>query len=261
MPRNPTRFRVLFAAACVVLSAYEIWTFFVRETPALSIQGSHRRLVDEFGRGEPISQTFLMIGNGMKAIDVQFAANQPVTVLLRCELVQMPTYGSADAVSSYTWFATVKRLSGAEWRRISFPPVEMSNTRSFELRLQLIRAVTADDDGTRQLMHPPPDGGPAVAILASKENLFGGGVLSIADKRQSGSLFLRAFTRSRTAYERFRADVAPTLPSVLKNPVVELALLIGYQWALLTVIYAVLLGSGRDALAKLPELTTIGSSL
>jgi hypothetical protein len=248
MPRSAPRYRLVFGAACVVLALYEMWTFFVREAPAVSIQGSHRRLVEEFGRGAPISQAFLMIGNGLRAIDVRFDADTPATLLMRCELTQIPTPGTTEPVVARAWFETVKRISGTEWRRLSFPAVEASNARSFVLRLQLIRAVAADGDPAAALMRAPADGDPRVAVLASKENVVVGGVLSIADRRQNGSLFLRAFTRTRTAYSRFRADVAPTLPGVLKNPIVELAILIVYQWALLTVIFSVLAGASNGAM-------------
>ena len=69
----------------------------------------------------------------------------------------------------------------------------------------------------------------------------------IDDRRQIGSLSLRAFSHWRTAFERFRVDVAPKLPRALQSAVVDIALVAAYQMALLTVLYALLVGdAGRD---------------
>lgn len=249
MSRNHGRYRLLFSAACIVLVAYEMWTFFVRETPAVSIQGQHRRLIDEFGRGAGISQAFLMIGNRLSALEVQFATDRPLTLLVRCELSRIEPPGSFQAVSSYTWFATIKRLSGVERRRISFPSVETSNAQTYIFRLQLIRAVPSDDSALQSMLEAPSDRSPRVAVVASKENIPGGGALWISDQRQLGSLSLRAFTRARTAYQRFRADVAPVLPPALRNPAVGLVIVIAYQWALAGVVYALLIGTRDDRFA------------
>ena len=244
------RSRRLLVAACVVLAGYEIWTFFVRESAAVAIEGSHRRLIDEFGRGAQISQSFQMIGNGLRAIDVQLAADRPATVLIRCELSEITFPWSGPPIAPQTWFETIKHVSGADWRRISLPPLEPSNTRTFALRLQVIAAVRDGDDAVRDFRHPSADGRPQVAIVASKENLSGGGVLSISGQQRTGSLFLRAHTRSRTAYQRLRADVAPSLPPALRHPAVQIALAIAYQWALLTVVYALIVGLGGDAFMR-----------
>lgn len=247
----------MFAAVCIVLAVYETWTFFVREAPAVSILGNHRRDVEAFGRGVPISQMFLMIGNGLRGIDVRLAADTPATLLIRCQLAQIaPSPGISEPLVSREWFENVKRVSGTEWRRLSFPAIGASNARLFVLRLQVIRAVVADGDPAAR-MRLPADG-PRIAIVASKDNVVGGGMLSISERPQNGSLFLRAFTTTRTAYSRFRADVAPTLPGVLKSPIVELAVLIGYQWALLTVVFSVLTGAGG---AMSPGATTAAVSV
>jgi hypothetical protein len=258
MPRSPKRYRLAFGAVCVVLALYETWTFFLSDAPAVSIQGNHRRDVEAFGRGVPIAQSFLMVGNGLRNIDVRFDADTPATLLLRCELAQIAMPWTTEPLVSREWFENVKRISGTEWRRLSFPAIEASNARSFVLRLQVIRAVAADGDPAAR-MRLPADA-PRVAILASKENIVGGGVMSVSDRPQNGSLFLRAYTANRTAYSRFRADVAPTLPGVLKNPVVELAILIAYQWALLRVVFSVLAGGygGATIPGAAPATVSVG---
>lgn len=116
----------------------------------------------------------------------------------------------------------------AEWTRA--PPRE-----TYRLRLQLIGAPA-----------PSSGSGHRVAIVASQENIVGGGSLWLAERRQLGSLSLRAFTRERTAYGRLRAAVAPLVPSPFANPAVALIALIAYQSALAALVYALLFARHRD---------------
>jgi hypothetical protein len=86
-----------------------------------------------------------------------------------------------------------------------------------------------------------------VGVIVSTDNVYGGGAMWIDDRRQIGSLSLRAFSRWRTAFERFAVDVRPKLPRSLQSVSVEIALAAAYQLALLIVLYALLVGdAGRD---------------
>lgn len=234
--------RLLFVAAAVVLAAYEAWSVFVRETPAVTIEGFHRKAADEFGEGVQVSQAFRMTANGLDAVDVQFSTDQPLTLMVRCDLAEISEPRNESERLSSTQFITFKQVSGVEWRRISFPTVEeTSDKRWYLLRLNLISAVAPGGSAARPAS-PSAVEKPRVGPIISTDNVFGGGSMWIADRRQLGSLSLRAFTRRRTAYARFRADVVPTLPRALQNPVVHLGLAGGYQAAMLAVVYALLFG-------------------
>jgi hypothetical protein len=226
----------LVAIASIVVGACEAWTVFVRQTPAIIIQGQHERPAYEFGEGARVSQTFQMIGTGLTAFDVKFAADRSATLLLECELAEEDAERPGRLIAVHRWFVTLKRVSGVEWSRITFPPIIQSNKRQYMFRFQLIGAAAAP--------HPEPEKPlrPRVAVIVSTDNVLGGGVLWVGDQRQAGSLSLRAFTQTRTAYRRFRADVAPGLPSWLQNPIVEIAILIAYQWALLAVMWVLMTG-------------------
>jgi hypothetical protein len=244
MPRSASLLRPLFVAGCVVLALYEVWAVFIRETPAVAIEGARPAFANEFGQGARVSQAFQMMGDGLTAFDVRFSTDRPVTMIVQCELSR---FDMPDAAPERSWATTIKRVSGVEWRRIEFPPIQASNNHPYTLRLQLISSVA--DDGTSPLsIHDSPSGErpagerPRVALVASKDNVVAGGALRIADRRQVGSLSLRAFTSVRTAYGLFRTDVAPHLPGALSNAPVDLIIALAYQWALLTVVYALLAG-------------------
>jgi hypothetical protein len=243
MSSKPLRYRLVFVGAVLILGIYEVWSVFVGETPDVSIQGFHLKAADEFGEGVQVSQAFQMGANGLSAIDVQFSTDQPLTLLVRYEVSEIRPPGTfeeiRDAIRTTSGSVTLKRVSGVEWRRISFSSMEGSDKRWFVIRLALIDAVPVD--GIQLRSRAAPDRlQPPVGLMISRDNVFGGGALWISDRRQLGSLSLRAFSHRRTAYQRFRADLAPTLPPILRSAAVELTIAVAYQWALLTVLYAVL---------------------
>ena len=240
------RLRVFLLAAAISLGAYQIWRAFVRETPAVTIQGYHRKSADEFGRGAVISQAFNMVASGFATADVQFSTDRPLNLLLRCDLTPIDEPNAERTTPPVPQFVTIKRVSGVEWRRLSFPGEDASGPRWYLLRLQLIGATPADDTSPVPVK-PLADRTDRVGVIVSIDNVFGGGAMWIDDRRQIGSLSIRAFSRWRTAFERFRVDVAPSLPRALQSAVVEVAIAAAYQLALLTVLYALLVGEvGRD---------------
>ena len=209
----------------------------------MTIQGYHRKSADEFGQGVSVVQAFA--ASGFAAVDVQFSTDRPLNLLLRCEL--MPVDEPNDAKrgrQAAPHFVTLKRVSGVEWRRLSFAGEEESSRRWYLLRLDLIRAVPAGDDVRSVPDTTSDDRRDRVGVIVSRDNVFGGGALWIGDHRQIGSLSLRAFSR-RTAFERFRADVAPTLPPALRSASIEAAIAVAYLCALATVVYALLIGDPR----------------
>src|SRR5262245_11693724 len=103
MSCSARRYRLLFVGAALILGMYEIWSVFLGETAAVSIQGYHLKAADEFGEGVQVSQAFHMNANdGLSAIDVQFSTDQPLTLLVRYEVSEIrspATYGETrDAI-------------------------------------------------------------------------------------------------------------------------------------------------------------------
>jgi hypothetical protein len=246
MPSDRRLRGVLFAAA-IALGLYQAWTTFVRETPAVTIQGFHRKSADEFGRGVAISQAFQFNASGFAAAEVQFSTDRPLNLLLRCDLTPIDEPNAPRSAPTVTHFVTIKGVSGVEWRRLSFPGEETAGMRWYLLRLALVGVTPADEADRPPVTPSAADAADRVGVIVSIDNVYGGGAMWIDDRRQIGSLSLRAFSRWRTAFQRFRADVAPSLPRVLRSAAVEVAIGLAYPLALLTVLYALLVGdSGRD---------------
>jgi hypothetical protein len=241
------RVGVAWLVICVCLGLVELWDVFVRKTPALAIVGQHLHAAEAFGDGTPITQSFGMPANGLTAFELRVSAAQPATMLVRCELLRQHTM-RPEPVVERQWLATIKRVTGVEWRRVTFPAIADSRGGDpFTLRLQLLAAAPADEPtGSLEQLRLNPQ--LKIGVMVSSDNVLGGGALYIGDRRQLGSLALRAYTQRSTAYERFRGEIVPTLPGVFKETSVTISLLAAYQIALATVLYAVLTGvsTGRS---------------
>ena len=75
-----------------------------------------------------------------------------------------------------------------------------------------------------------------IAIVASQENVSGGGAMWIGDSLQIWSLSLRAYGSERTGYALVRAQLMPFLPAPIRHGLIVIVLIAGYQLALLHVV-------------------------
>jgi hypothetical protein len=229
--------RTLLVAAASAVGLYDTSAIFIRETPAVAISGQHRIAADEFGRGARVTQLFRMTAGALSAIEVGFATDRPLTVFVHAVVSETDEFGEHGRVVSDKML-TFKNVSGVSWRRLRVARLGDSYSRWYTLTLQLddasvVGAILRRESGAER---------PRVALVMSRDNVFGGGALWIGDRRQIGSLSMRAFSDRRTAFQRFRADVAPSLPLVLQSAAAEVAIVILYHAALLIVVCALLIG-------------------
>jgi hypothetical protein len=84
------RLHTLFAVGCAVVIAVESYVLFFDRDQTFSIQGRNPYLLSEFGDGIPITHAFLMRGNGLRAVRVQFSSSAPAMVRLRWRLLRQP---------------------------------------------------------------------------------------------------------------------------------------------------------------------------
>jgi hypothetical protein len=240
---------VIVVIACILLGIAEAWYVFVRETPAVSIEGQNRRVIEEFGRGEAVLQ-LLNARKDLASFEIRVSTTTPTTLFLQCDLLDIQRGTPAEPPTQFgegtrvavraTWAATLAGVSGVEWRRIAIPRVDAPDEGTYAVRLRLVDAMPASGAPRPHPAGLPAGGIPGVALIASKDNVLGGGAMWIGERRQLGSVSLHVFTGSRTAYERFRAQIAPRLPRPLGHPAVVVAIAVAYQCALAAVVYALL---------------------
>jgi O-antigen ligase/polysaccharide polymerase Wzy-like membrane protein len=244
--------RWIAAAACAASCIYAGWIVF-REMPAVAIQGRQVRLADDFGKRVPLTQTFQMIGPDLSAIDVRLAADPPATVLVRCDVSVIESEKSEPSAPPRTFWLTVRNVADPQWHRLALPALATAKVATFVVRLRLAARTPADGPASTA-RSSAPDGAPRVAIAVSDDNVLGGGQLYIDDKRQLGSLSMRAYTSAPTAWVRLRNTLDPALPPGLGNRAVFVAVMIvGYQLAFVAVMYTLLTGAAAAPIGAIRE--------
>lgn len=228
------RLRAMFALGCAAAIAVEGYVLFFDRDHTFSIQGRKTYLVSELGDGSPVAHAFLMRGNGLRAIRVQFSSSAPATARLRWRLrrQQDPLEAlSIEALSIVDEGTRELRLdAGRTWATFPVTRDGSSHDRWYAFEAQLVDPPSADvRDRVR------------IALLATRDNPDRGGSLFVAGVNQPGSLVLRADRVGRTLYQRFVAEAEPNLPRWLRWPAVQWLIGLALQAAVAVYAYALLI--------------------
>ncbi len=233
------RRRVLFVCVCLTAVLCEGWALFLREMDQVRAKGTKPFSLEDFGEGVPVAQTFLMVENGLDAVSLQFLTDSSATIRVVCELTQLWDHTSGAHRVLHRWTSVLEGISGTEWQTIGFPPVPFSRNWLYKFQIRLLDAS-----------HPGTPVGsaraattarrPRVSLMAFADNALADGSLFIAGREQLGDLSFAADGAGRTAYARFQLRAGPKLPVALGNPVVQFALLLLYNLALMTFAYSLL---------------------
>ncbi|HYB96951.1 MAG TPA: hypothetical protein VEC39_18410 [Vicinamibacterales bacterium] len=209
------------AVIAVVIAAgvVEAYVLFAQREGAFRIVGREPYRVQEFSEGQTVSQAFMMLGNGLKQVEVQVVSDAAASGNVRWTLYR----GSRDEpplVPVARGDESV-RLAANRPLWLTLPVIRdgSSHDRWYTLELQLL----GPESRTRQR--------PRVAVMATSDNPDRGGVLWVGDKRQPGSLMMRARWESVTVYRRFVTEGVPHLPRPLRQPAVQALLLVAVHWA------------------------------
>lgn len=212
------------AAAAVLVAALiitaEIYLIFIHREDAFRIIGARAYRVAEFSQQQPISQAFLMLGNGLNAIDVRLVSDAAAVVTFRWTLSR----GSRDAppVAAVAVGEQSVRLGidSPQWVRLPVTRDGSSHNRWYTIELQLVDAQGGSAAAP-----------PHIAVMATSDNPDRGGVLWVGDKRQPGSMMMRANWESATVYRRFVTEGVPHLPRLLREPIAQALVVVVIHWA------------------------------
>lgn len=256
---SASRLRTLFALACAAVIALESYVLFFDRDQTFSIQGRNTYLLSEFGDGIPIAHAFLMRGNGLRTVRVQFSSSASATVQLRWQLLRDPAPAEKlsiagprevrlEADRTWTTYSATSRKTGEKlsimeggtrevrleagrtWATFPVTRDGSSHDRWYAFEAQLVDLPSAD---VRDRMQ--------IALLATHDNPDRGGSLFVAGVNQPGSLMLRADRVGRTLYQRFVAEVEPNLPRWLRWPAVQWIIGLALHAAVAVYAYALLI--------------------
>jgi hypothetical protein len=197
-------------------------------------QGVDTFLLDDFGAGAPIGQTFRMLSDGLSAVDLQFSSRTPVSFPVRCRLLIWNAYATSGEkwVALYEWIEQVDLPAGLGRHRFAFSPVVPSDRTVYQFQIQ--RVLTRRD---------PP--GTSIALVGSRDDVLKDG--NIIDGREQvvdRDLVFQAYATGDTRFGEFRRRVNDQLPWLLRPAGVQLAVLAIYNWAVVMFAYRLTWGAG-----------------
>jgi hypothetical protein len=229
LPLTSTRLLAVIAAAVVI--AAEAYVVLIDSDGTFSINGRRPYEVAEFADGVPVSQAFLMRGNGLQSVRVRLVSDQPASTVLHWTLSSGFADQPGGMTQSFEGDLPIHLKRGAQWVTMSFPRNGSSNDRWFTIDLRSSAATSAESGAGNK---------PRVTVMASRDNPQRGGVLWVGGVRQPGSLVMTAAWQGRTPYRRFVMEAAPNLPAAFSNELVQWVVVIIFHWACFVFVAATL---------------------
>ena len=206
--------RILFGVA---LASALVWTARALFVPSVRVraEGGRPYLVDTFGAGATIGQTFRSLNDGLNSVQVRFSSQRAASISVRCRLMTW-NESTGGWASLYEWTEAVDLPAGEAWRRFQFPPVIPSDRKVYQFQIQ---RVAASDT--------------SVALVGSMDDVLRDGNV-VADQEQivDKDLYFRAGATADVAFDEFRRRIDPQVPKRLRNLSLQLALLALYACAM-----------------------------
>ena len=240
--------QVAVALVCSAAITLEIYVVFINNSGAFSIEGKEAFDLTEFGSGAVVSHAFLMRGDGLNSVAVQFGSDSRVQVNVQWTLWRGMADQPAEMTRAFEGAEVLDLRPGHQWKTFALTRDASSRDRWYTIEVRSL-AVTRLGPGTGGGANAPPQ----VALVASQDNPERGGVLWVNGARRPGSLFMRAGRQGRTLYRRFVAEVEPNLPPLLRIRAVQWIVVVAFHWAFLVFAWSVLGDAGRRPISATRE--------
>lgn len=235
----------VFVLIGALVIALEIYLVFINRHDEFRIEGKKTFDLAEFASGSVVAHAFLMRGDGLNSVALQFGSDSKARVTVQWTLWRGMALQPDKMTRAFEGADVLDLRPGHQWRTFEFTRDASSRDRwfTFEVRaLAVERLAPASEDLART---------PRVALVASKDNPERGGLLWVDGALRPGSLFIRAGRQGRTIHRRFVAEVEPNLPTPLRIGIVQWALALAFHWAFLVFAWAVIGDAERrPALAR-----------
>jgi hypothetical protein len=228
----------VFVALAGALFVYEAWVLFVHQTGVPVIApGDRPRLAGEIAGRVVLTQSFTLEAAGLSAIVIEphgpaEGSQEGDVVFLLVDLgnAVRPAADGAGVVEGREVARVVRPLAevvASSRYRISFPPIADSAGK----RYRLIIAAPALSPGR------------GLQVLATRDQTYAGGVLTVGDKEEWGDLVFRAEAEDATIFRRVQAALRHA-PLWLGSPWVLGAIVLLYNWALAVFAWYMLVPPG-----------------
>ena len=240
--------RALGALICALVFGLELYVVCVNRHGEFRIEGSEIFDLTEFGSGAVVSHAFLMRGDGLNSVAVQFGSDAMAQVNVQWTLWRGMADQPAEMTRAFEGAEVIDLRPGHQWDTFTFTRDASSRDRWYTIEVRSLAVAR---------LPPGPEGGvdapPMVALVASHDNPNRGGVLWVNGARRPGSLLMEAGRQGRTLYRSFVSEVEPNLPSVLGIRAVQWLVVIAFHWAFLVFAWSVLGDAGRRPISATRE--------
>ena len=240
--------RALGALICALLFGLELYVVFVNRHGEFRIEGSEKFDLTEFGSGAVVSHSFLMRGDGLNSVAVQFGSDAVAQVNVQWTLWRGMADQPAEMTRAFEGAEVIDLRPGHQWKTFTFTRDASSRDRWYTIEVRSLSVARVGPARAGDAGAPPK-----VALVASHDNPTRGGVLWVGGARRPGSLFMQAGRQGRTLYRRFEAEAEPNLPAFLRIRAVQWVVVIAFHWAFLVFAWSVLGDAGRRPISATRE--------
>ena len=210
------------AALCAAVLSLEVYTLAFHETSHLEGRSARQALLREFGDRVPIAQTFTMPSDGFDEVTFWLWSERAANMVYERTLsVQQPSGQFEPVASSRT---EILALSGYRKEILSFPPLAKSAGQVCRLELR-VAEVKSSAPGLDK---------PAVAVVASLDNVVRPGFLQVGEADRWGDLELETRARGNTILGRFILNTRTTILPALQGTAALWAISLLYNLCLVT---------------------------
>jgi hypothetical protein len=189
--------RIASLLAVALLGLAEFYVLAIRAPERAVATPQHRIELPAFGAGRPVTQSFMPGGDGLDEVTFVLTSRRPCQGQLSWTLFDNAGGSWARVLGTERPLALT---AGEQPHVLRFPPVERSAGRTYRLDLQFRSPAPCD-----------------AAIVASQEDAYPGGYLTVDGVEQWGDLAFDARAEGDTIAGRVALTVLPALPGVLSS--------------------------------------------
>ena len=183
------------ALVCLLGLAVEVYTLAFERTIRVETAGRRQVLLQDFGVGTPMAQTFTMTNNGLSGIRIRITAPLPTDLVFDWQVSEQ-----RDADTSVALYGNRKHVQNLAAERavdLTFPSVAHSMDKTYTLQLHVIDVRPSGAKSGAGGVEAP-------AVIAFADGGIPGGTLVVNGDRVPGTLALVTIALGDTVLGRLR---------------------------------------------------------
>ena len=224
---------VFWLLAAAVLIGAQYYVFVAKREFSSSTKGEDLYAIEAFQHGLPVAHSFVVRGNGLNSVRVQFGRMKAGTVRVRWQLWRGYPDVPDEMSLAFEAEQDLELRAGITWQRFEFPREGNSNKLWYTFQAQLLTPLAEDQ-------RPVQD--ESTILRASHDNPEQGGALWVGKQRQPGSLVITVTRRAPSLYQQIRSGGAAARRPYWRSPVFLVSAVLAFDFSLLAFVGLALTG-------------------